>query len=123
LKLPSNQQASERLIALANSDPQAAVLEAYAMVERSLKQRMIVADVAGVERLHGQELVDVALRKRVITREAAEAIGRLLILRNLAAHDRDIGLEKALDYLALADAVLYTIEVRGNYAGYAIKAP
>jgi hypothetical protein len=116
---PSNRQLTERLMSVANSDPQAAVLEAYAEVERAMKRRMTDAKVAGVERLQGSELLDVALRKAVINRETAEAARGILVLRNLADHDKDIGLEKALDYLSLADAVMYSIEVTRVFAGVA----
>jgi hypothetical protein len=116
---PSDRQLTEGLMNLANSDPQAAVLEAYAEVERALKRRMIAAKVAGVERLQGQELVDVALRKGVINRETAEAMRGILVLRNLASHDRDVSLEKALDYLSLADAVIYSVDVTRAFANLA----
>lgn len=112
---PREGTVTERFISVANRDPQAAVLESYEEVERVLRRRMEGAKVAGVEKLTGEQLIDVALRKQVVNRKTAEAARGILVLRNLAAHDRDIGLEKALDYLALADGVVYSIEVGTLY--------
>lgn len=95
---------------LARENPSAAVLAAYAEVEKALRTRMAEAEVAGIDNLGGARLVDVALRKGVISRQTAEAIRGVQVLRNMAAHGRNVNSEKALDYLSLADAVLYSIE-------------
>jgi len=102
---------AERLKDLATAHPQAAVLQAYEEVDRVLRRRMKDTRVLGTEGLFDYQLVDVAVRSAAITRETAEALRGILVLRNLAAHDEDISVEKALDYLSLADAVIYSIEV------------
>jgi hypothetical protein len=106
---PKTQEMTERFMDLARRDPGAAVLEAWEEVERTLKRRMDTAKVAGIERLRGEQLIDLAMRKAVINVQTAEALRGLLVLRNLAAHDRDVGLGKALEYLTLADSVAYSI--------------
>ena len=101
---------ASNLAALARKDPSAAVLLAYAEIEKALRQRMTDAKVAGVEKLSNDKLVEVALRKGVISFQTADAIRGVLVLRNLAAHGGDVDAAKALDYLALADAVIFAIE-------------
>jgi hypothetical protein len=119
VQLPSEGQLTERFMVLANSEPSAAVVAAYAEIERALKQRLNAANVAGVEKLAGSKLVEVAERKGVVNRRTAEAIRSVQALRNLAANGGDVSLERALDYLSLADAVLYAIEVATAFAGTA----
>lgn len=95
---------------VARENPSAAVLAAYAEVEKALKARMEEAKVAGVEGLSGDKLADVALRKSVVSQQTADAIRGVQVLRNLAAHGKDVDAEKALDFLSLCDAVIYSIE-------------
>lgn len=99
-----------KLAQAAQQNPSQAILAAYAEVEQLLKRRMRNANVAGVDRLSGRQLVDVALRKGVINDETADAINGILVLRNLVAHGRDVDVPKAFEYLALADGVIYTFE-------------
>jgi hypothetical protein len=96
--------------AAARAHPASAILAAYAEVENALRDRMEQAKVAGVDRLVGTELVDVALRKGVVSQQTADAFRGVLVLRNLAAHGEDTDAAKALEYLALADSVIYAIE-------------
>lgn len=98
------------LAAFARKDPGAAVLLAYAEIEKALKHRMTEAKVGGVEKLSGEKLVEVALRKAIVSLQTAEAIRGVLVLRNLAAHGGDVDAAKALEYLSLADAVIFAIE-------------
>jgi hypothetical protein len=115
---PNAREITERLMDLAQRSPQAAVLEGYAEIERILKRRMNAANVAGIEKLFGQGLVDVALRKGVITSSIAVALRDLVRLRNVAAHEPDeVSLPKAIDFLALADSVAYSIETWATF-GY-----
>ena len=88
------------------------MLAAYSDIEKALKRRLREAQVPGIEKTAGAQLVDVALRTGVINRETAVAIRGVLALRNLAAHGGDVESAKALEYLSLVDAVLYAIEGR-----------
>jgi uncharacterized protein YutE (UPF0331/DUF86 family) len=110
---------AEQLRDLATSAPQAAVLQAYEEVERALSRRIREANVALPDRISGYQLIDLALSNGVITRETGQAIRSILVLRNLAAHDGEVDTTKALDYLALADAVTHSIEAVRVFAGNA----
>lgn len=121
ITLPSDRQLTDRFADHALRSPNAAVLEAYSEVERALKRRMTEAKVADVEKLFGRKLIEVALRKGVINSQTAEALRGISVLRNVAAHSTDeVTLEKALEYLALADAVVYSIEVGRVFATTAV---
>ena len=56
-------------------------------------------------------LARLALEHGLITPETENAIVGVTTLRNLAAHgrDEDISVERAMDYLALVDGVLFAI--------------
>ena len=57
------------------------------------------------------QLLRLALDHGVITPEAAKAVEGITVMRNLTAHGRanEVTVERARDYLALVDAVLYTL--------------
>ncbi|MBA3267961.1 MAG: hypothetical protein H0T70_06855 [Acidimicrobiia bacterium] len=116
---PSSQEVGggliEELAPVAAVAPGAAVMEAHTQLERAL--RSLLEDVEGVsieqiERMGAVRLARLARDRNVITPEAAEAVEGMSVLRNLAAHGRadDLTTERAVDYLALADAVLYSIQ-------------
>jgi len=94
----------------AEAFPAAAVLSAYAELQNALIDRMVEAKVAGTNDLSGDELIEVALRKRVVSPQTAVAFRGLLVLRNLVGHGGDVDVAKAREYLSLADAVVYAIE-------------
>jgi hypothetical protein len=74
-------------------------------------------DGAGVEsgRLGGKALATLARRHELISDETLTAIEGLSVLRNIAAHSpTDFGAARARDYLALADAVMYTLHPKGS---------
>lgn len=65
-----------------------------------------------------RSLVRQALDLGIISSQTAEAIDGLIVLRNLAVHSREldkIAPSKALEFVALAQAVVYAIE-HGNPA-------
>lgn len=101
-----------KLAGVAEVSPSAAVLAAYSDIEQALKRRLREAQVPGIEKTAGAQLVDVAPRTGVINHRTAVAIRRVLALRNLAAHGGDVESAKALEYLSLVDAVLHAIEGR-----------
>jgi hypothetical protein len=65
-------------------------------------------------RVSGRVLAPLARNRGLISDETATAVEGLSVLRNLAAHSPadDIGAERARDYLALADAVLYAMRAK-----------
>lgn len=101
------------LAAEARKAPAVAVLEAYAVLEHELRNLVEAkTDVSGAElRKSAVGLARLADQHGVISQETARAVQGVSVLRNLAAHGsaRDITSEQAVDYLALVDAVLFTL--------------
>jgi len=92
----------------AKEAPAAAVTIAYAEIEKAIRAR--IGEAAEGAKLSSSVLVAMALGRGVISSETAEAVRGLTVLRNLAAHGDEVDPAKALDYLMLADAVIYAIE-------------
>jgi hypothetical protein len=117
---PSGPQArrllSQRLAAEAGAAPAAAIIEAYAEVERVLELHL-GADATGA-RAPG-ELVERARQAGIVSDQTAEAIGGLRTLRNIAAHGPgdEIGPTQATDFLMLADAVINAVEFSRSSPG------
>lgn len=110
------------LAEVANRSPTAAVLEAHARVEAELRQLLVDEGLGeGELRAGATWLARRGVEMGVVSAETLNAVEGISVLRNLAAHGRagDISVERALDYLALSDAVLYAIRsrsVRGENA-------
>jgi hypothetical protein len=102
---------AEELARLADVSPRAAVLEAFARVEARLVELLDSAGVESFRAVGGTALARLAHRHKLISDETLTAVEGLSVLRNLAAHSPadEIGAERARDYLALADAVLYAL--------------
>lgn len=108
---------TERLRDLAEKDPHAAIVAAYAEVTHALWRHVSRGrgDIAKTEQRGGHLLIDVAQRRGIISEQTARAIQGLLVLRDLAAHGQgEVDREKALDYLTLADAVIFAIEANAS---------
>jgi len=100
------------LEATARTAPLAAVLEAYGCLERQLHDLLQSAgDTGARDGLSAMALARRAAEKGLITPETVNALQGVTVLRNLAAHGRndDVSVDRALDYLALVDAVGYTL--------------
>jgi hypothetical protein len=105
----------EELATLARVSPPAAVLEAYKRIEARLAEMLASAGretpytVSG-RAVSGRTLARMARQDDLISDETLAAVEGLAVLRNLTANaGGDIGVERAHDYLALADAVLYAL--------------
>ena len=102
---------TERLAETAEKEPAAAIMAAWAEVERALRAKL--GDL-GVRQpsIAGMMLARLARERGLISDASFQAIEGLAMLRNLAAHGRteEVDREKALDYLTLADATLYAIK-------------
>ena len=99
----------KELSRLAELSPEAAVMEASRRIEYRLAEML---DDAGVphRRIGLRGLARLAQEHGLISDETLAAIEGMSVLRNLVAHVRgDIGVDRARDYLALADAVLYAL--------------
>lgn len=104
--------ATADLAKIAQVSPSSAVVAGYARVEQALQEKLsTIADETPL-RLGGAGLARLAAQRGLITDETARAIEGLAVLRNLAAHGRagDITSDRAIDYLALVDAVLFVLQ-------------
>lgn len=88
----------------ARTNPAIAVLEAFAQVERRLRELLPEYSRADVERLAA-----IARSKGLIPEQTRVAIDNLVALRNSAAHrvgEADITSDQAYQYLELADYIM-----------------
>jgi D-aminopeptidase len=96
----------------AASSPIAAVMDAHAAVEQAIRELILSVDPeANVSRMSMGQLLRLASDRDLVTPETAKAVEGITIMRNLAAHGRasEVTLDRARDYLALTDAVLYAL--------------
>ena len=103
---------SVELVEVAQRSPTAAVMEAHAVIERELRELLTANGVPDDQlRAGASGLARLGVQRGAVTEETLRAVEGLSVLRNLAAHGRagDVTTERAIDYLALADAVLYAI--------------
>jgi CheY-like chemotaxis protein len=101
----------EELARLAEASPQVAVLEAFSRIEARLVEVLDNAGAPSASAAGGRALTRLAHRHGLVSDETLSAVDGLSVLRDLAAHSRadSIGVDRARDYLALADAVLYAL--------------
>lgn len=113
---PTAEGLPDELARLAEISPRAGVLEAYARIEQRLVEVLDGAKAPSYSKVGGRALARLARDHELISDETLTAVEGLTVLRNLAAHgaNEDIGVERARDYLALADAVLYALRVKAK---------
>ena len=104
------------LARLAEVSPEAAVSAAFARIETRLVEVLDSAGAPSATAVGGLALARLACRQGLISDETLAAVEGLSVLRNLAAHGGGgtIGAERARDYLALADAVLYALRMKAD---------
>lgn len=102
---------ADSLRRLAISSPPQAILEAHAKLEERLRLLLREAGQDPDQTLGIRRLVDEARVRNLVTDEMARAVDGVTVLRNLAAHGhaRDLSSERALDYLALVDTILFSL--------------
>jgi hypothetical protein len=102
----------EELARLVDVSPRAAVMEAFVRIEARLGE---LVDAAGIEQgkaRGGTALARLAHQHGLISSESLRAVEGLSVMRNLAAHspkDDDIDTGRAREYVAMADAVLFSL--------------
>jgi len=98
------------LAGIAEQAPLAAIIESFGRVETALRDLLAAAGL-DVSQLSVPALVREAQARDLISPETASAIEGITVLRNLAAHGRAgaVRHDRAVEYLALVDAVLYTL--------------
>ena len=105
----------EELSTLAELSPASAVMEASRQIEYRLTEMLDDSGEPSPRRLGTRALARLARERGLISDETLAAIEGMSVLRNLVAHSRDdIGADRALDYLALADAVLYALRSKAS---------
>jgi hypothetical protein len=109
----TDDSATEDLRQVARLSPAAAVVRAFARIEKQLLQLM---QDAGVEPGRGPVVQTArrSLEAGLVTPETVRAIEGVAVLRNLAAHDREPEIDeaRALDYIALTDGVSFALSSR-----------
>ena len=112
---------SEELSRLAEIAPWAAVVAAHHRIEDRLAEMLDSASPGerSYSVLGGRALARMARQRGLISEETLAAIEGLSVLRDLTAHaGGDIGVDRARDYLALADAVLYALCSKPSSSDY-----
>jgi hypothetical protein len=100
-----------RLRELAKISPDDAVVASFREIESTLRGLVDGTDSDPTQPI--MELVRNAVEVGAISRTTSEAIHQLRRLRNLAAHAHtDISYSEALEYIAIADAVMYALDAR-----------
>lgn len=108
---PSPDSLSAQLDRVAEIAPQAAVMEAHARVELRLRDMLSDSGLTPERPTGMRRLAELVAQHGLIGPEAVRAIEGMTVLRNLAAHGgaRDLSSDRAREYLALADTVLFTL--------------
>lgn len=85
-------------------------MSAYHRIEDRLAEMLDSPGVPSHRVLDGRPLARMARQRHQISDETLAAIEPLSVLRDLTVHSGgDISADRARDYLALADAVLYAL--------------
>ncbi len=110
---PAAESVVAELEQYAHTWPSGSVIEAFSRVEYELRERLRAAgtDESDLRKYGGVMLARRAAADGIITRTTAEAVEGIAVLRNLAAHGGpgEVTQERALEYLALVDGVLFAI--------------
>jgi hypothetical protein len=96
----------------ASTAPAVAVLDAYAAVERQLRSMLDgVEHTTNTAKKGAVSLARLAARHELISPASLRAVEGISVLRNLAAHGeaREVTSDRAAEYLALVDGVLFAI--------------
>jgi hypothetical protein len=108
---PPGPSLGEELVRLAEASPRASVMEGFARIEAQLRELVGDVEADTARRQGGVALARLAHRHGLISDETLNAVEGLAVLRNLAAHGRadEISTQRAIEYLALVDAVLFAL--------------
>jgi hypothetical protein len=96
---------------VAKASPRGAVVDASSRIEMRLLELLRDNDVDVGENRSLGTLASVAFKRGLIGESTLQAVLGLRVLRNLAVHgtDEDLDSTRALEFLTLADAVLYSL--------------
>jgi hypothetical protein len=106
----------DELSALADLSPASAIVEASKRIEHRLSEMLADSSEPPQRKLPIRVTAGVARERGLISDETLAAIEGMSVLRSLAAHSRDeIGVDRAHDYLTLADAVMYVLRPKPTH--------
>jgi len=111
--------AAGRLDEVAESSPSGAIVEAFGQIEATLRRLLEEQGSIAPERNWSVPLLTIRAHEQgLITQETVEAIEGLSVLRNLAAHGQagDVSSQRAHEFVALAQGVLYAIAANAKSA-------
>ena len=111
--------AAGRLDEIAAVSPAGAVVEAFGQIESALRTLLTESGAENMDRPWSVRLLaEIAAEKGLITAETKDAIDGLSVMRNLAAHGEqdDITPQRAHEFVALAQGVLYAIRMNSKGA-------
>lgn len=111
--LSASASGDHKLLLLAQQSPRAAVVEAWLQIERRLHAIAVQAGVETKPRSSITELLHSLRAAKAIAADTERALLGLLQLRNLAAHApaEELSTQKAVDFVTLAGALLWTLDV------------
>jgi hypothetical protein len=104
------------LAGVAVTSPREAVLRAAFAVETLLRETLVQSGIPKARVLMLEQMIEAALQAGVISQPTATAVRGLANLRNVALQGspEDLDYAKAIDFLALADAVEYALETEAK---------
>jgi hypothetical protein len=111
--------AAGRLDEVAEVSPTGAVVEAFGQIELALRSLLDERGAKDLDRPWSvRHLAEVALEQKLISPETKDAIEGLSVMRNLAAHggQKDLSSQRAHEFVALAQGVLYAITMNAKTA-------
>lgn len=96
---------------LARVAPEAVVQRSYQDVERELQALTVRVDPEAAHRFGAHGVAAIARKHGLISDATVKAIEGISVMRNLATHvgDEQLTPERAMEYAALADAVLFAL--------------
>jgi hypothetical protein len=103
----------DEMTELAAISPRSAVMESFRRVELQLRSMLEIVGVEKVRPTGARMMAETALQHGLVTAATVDAIRGMSTLRNLAAHghdDSEIDQVRALEFIDLAEAVLFALE-------------
>lgn len=118
--------AASRLDEIAEVSPTGAIVEAFGQIETALRDPLEEHGVKSRDRPWSVgRLAELAREKQLITSQTKDAIDGLSVMRNLAAHggQEDLSPQRAHEFVALSQGVLYAISMNAKGGGGDSKSP
>lgn len=107
----SDGEADDLTLRASQRDPIASILGSYSALEDELRKRLALAGIGDTDKKSGVQLVALGVSQGIFTEASAEAVRRVSVMRNLAAHGRGerVTVREAVEYAALVEATIYSL--------------